>query len=61
MIVGAGTYFGTKALGEAFSKKNPSPSYNNASDDLPLQQHHFATNKNKTYTPKMGESQEAMV
>ncbi|MBW8333124.1 MAG: FG-GAP-like repeat-containing protein [Prolixibacteraceae bacterium] len=53
MIVGAGTYYGTKALGEAFSKKNPSPSYNNASDDLPLQQHHFATNKNKTYTPQM--------
>ena len=30
VVIGAGTYYGTKALGKAFSKNNPSPSYNNA-------------------------------
>jgi len=53
VVIGVGTYYGTKAISKAFSNKNTKVSYNNGNEDLPIQKHHFATNKNKVYTSQM--------
>ena len=52
------TTFGLTELASNGTKglvKNQNPGYNDVTDNLPIQEHHFATNKNKAYTPRMEE------
>jgi len=55
-VTGVATMYASDFISKQF-KKSPTPSIeqkvDGAIDNLPKQKHHFATNKNKTFTPQM--------